>query len=119
MQPTQQNVVPVQLFSGNVATDGSTTVTLDPTYDHVITAISAYTESGADDQLNVFDSDSNFLVSLWVPVDPLLALIGAANLMTHIVCQSLSGLILYSLSGNLNASISADRLNPSATYLFS
>lgn len=119
MQPTQQTVIPVILFSGDVAADGSTTVTLDPAYDHVITGVSTFTNAGVEDALVVFDSAYNFLLAILVPVDPTVSDEGAANMVTRVVCQSLSGLVLFSDSGSLIASLSADRLAPSATAIFS
>jgi hypothetical protein len=119
LQPTQQTVIPVILFNGPVAGDGSTTVTLNPAYDHVITGISAFTSVGEDDELYVFDSAYNYLLALLVPADPVATNLATANLVTRVVCQSLSGLVLISYSGSLLASLSADRLAPSATAIFS
>jgi hypothetical protein len=119
LQPTQQTVIPVVLWNGVINPGTPVAVTLNPDYDHVVSllALADDDEAGAG-TFTMSDSDGNPLkewqYGMTTGGDPW-NFEGCAGL----VLQSLSGLVLVSDADNLVGSLSAYRLNPSATLIFS
>ena len=119
MQPTQQNVVPVDIFRGSVPPGDATEIPLDPTYDHVISKIVAITNNPSPDYVEIDDQDYNWIWGSELPpsTSPINGPVVEGG--EGIVLQSLSGLYIYFALGVVFVTISAYRLNPSADYLFS
>lgn len=118
MQPTQQTLIPVTIYNGEPSS-GITDIPLNVNYDHVLTCIVANNVySTTDDYLEIDDQSGNYLWSetvtgIAIPPGPTITWNG------FLVCQSQTLLQLQSALGACNISISAYRLNPSATLIFS
>lgn len=113
-----QNVVPVTLFAGIVGSSGSI-ITLDPNYDHEITRIFA-SPGGLGQKFSLWLADEN---DFWIfradfndPSSNGYPLVEGGR---GTVLQNQSKLQAYTNTGAGFLHVSANRLAPSASYIFS
>lgn len=118
MQPTQQTVIPVSLFYG-VVTSSPVAVTLDPTFDHLLLPTYISNNNPNAEQLAVSDSDGNPIFSAACPGYDEFGNPGNVLVPGGLLLQGLSGLILQWAPDFGYVAMSAWRLNPSATLIFS
>jgi|SRR5580698_1533254 hypothetical protein len=119
MQPTQQNCIPILLYSGPVSSD-PVIVGLDITYDHLITKAIAKSQNTVEDFVLVQGDNNLFYGALLLP-EPGASGLTAAEGLEGVVMQNEDELILQSFdtSGTVWCGVFAYRLAPSADTIFS
>lgn len=111
LQPTQQQCIPVQIVNG-VFGEGTATVTLDSTYDHVIEFVHIKNAGGAAGSVTLQDDDGDFMIEYDLAV--------SAEVFDHpqLVLQSQTEIKLVFTMATVGLTISATRLAPSAASIF-
>jgi hypothetical protein len=117
MQPTQQQVIPVSLYSAQLPST-SFTIPLLSAYDHVLSRIVAWSFSAAATYLQINDDDGNPLWGTEFQATGGLTFAPTIEGGEGIVLQSLTELQVLAGSVDINLSISAYRLAPSAAEIF-